>query len=29
MCQCLLAMKDMGDQNHGDVVYGFITTRDN
>ena len=28
MSQCLLAMKDMGDQNHGDVVYGFITTGD-
>ncbi|KAG0138697.1 hypothetical protein HOY82DRAFT_544583 [Tuber indicum] len=24
--QCLLAMKDMGDQNGGGVVYGFVTT---
>ena len=28
MGQCLLAMKDMGDSNHGGVVYGFITTGD-
>lgn len=26
MGQCLLALKDMGDRNHGAVVYGFITT---
>jgi len=28
MGQCLLAMKDMGDSNHGGVLYGFITTGD-
>ena len=26
MGQCLLAMKDMGDSNHGGAVYGFVTT---
>ena len=26
MKQCLLAMKDMGDNNGGDKVYGFVTT---
>jgi len=26
MRQCLLSMKDMGDSNHGGVVYGFVTT---
>ena len=24
--QCVLSMKDMGDSNHGGVVYGFATT---
>ncbi|RPB00452.1 hypothetical protein L873DRAFT_1680721 [Choiromyces venosus 120613-1] len=24
--RCLLAMKDMGDSNGGDIVYGFVTT---
>lgn len=24
--KCLLSMKDMGDSNHGGVVYGFVTT---
>lgn len=28
MGQCLLAMKDMGDSNHGGIVYGFVTTGD-
>lgn len=28
MGQCLLALKDMGDRNHGGVVYGFVTTGD-
>ncbi|RPB24990.1 hypothetical protein L211DRAFT_784112 [Terfezia boudieri ATCC MYA-4762] len=28
MGQCLLAMKDMSDSNHGGVVYGFVTTGD-
>ena len=26
MGQCLLALKDMGDSNHGGLVYGFVTT---
>ncbi|KAF8472134.1 hypothetical protein BDZ91DRAFT_717287 [Kalaharituber pfeilii] len=26
MGQCLLAMKDMGESNHGGMVYGFVTT---
>jgi len=26
MGQCLLAMKGMGDSNHGGIVYGFVTT---
>ena len=28
MGQCLLALKDMGDINHGGVVYGFVTRGD-
>ncbi|KAF8466159.1 hypothetical protein BDZ91DRAFT_725638 [Kalaharituber pfeilii] len=28
MGQCLLAMKDMCDSNHGGVVYGFVTSGD-
>ena len=28
MGQCLLAMKDIGDRNHGGVVYGFVSTGD-
>lgn len=28
MGQCLLAMKDLGDSNHGGVAYGFVTTGD-
>ena len=26
--QCLLELQDMGDTNHGGVVYGFVTTGD-
>ncbi|KAF8454351.1 hypothetical protein BGX38DRAFT_1328574 [Terfezia claveryi] len=28
MGQCLLSMKDMGDNNNGGFVYGFVTTGD-